>query len=76
MSYAKVLMVWQRFSVSSDGTWQKRGSVSMNGTVAIISIDNGKIIDIEKEPCHRNKGNLSGKDFNHMVRNSQGIMFH
>ena len=56
-------------AVSIDGTWQKRSFVSMNGTVAIISIDNGKIIDIETmsrfcKPCHWNKENLSEEDFN------------
>ena len=29
--------------VSVDGTWQKRGG----GVVAVISIDNGKVIDVE-----------------------------
>ena len=33
--------------ISVDGTWQKRGYVSLNGIVAAASIDSGKIIDIE-----------------------------
>ena len=33
--------------VSLDGSWQRRGFSSMNGVVTAISIDTGKIIDIE-----------------------------
>ena len=33
--------------VSVDGTWQRRGFSSLNGVVAAISIDSGKIIDVE-----------------------------
>ncbi|GFU51542.1 uncharacterized protein TNCV_81781 [Trichonephila clavipes] len=33
--------------VSLDGTWQKRGYSSRNGCVSCISIDTGKILDIE-----------------------------
>ena len=33
--------------VSVDGTWQRRGFASFNGNVAAISIDNGKVLDIE-----------------------------
>ena len=33
--------------VSLDGTWQKRGFTSLNGAVACISIDTGRILDIE-----------------------------
>ncbi|GFU92801.1 uncharacterized protein TNCV_785951 [Trichonephila clavipes] len=33
--------------VSLDGTWQKRGYLSHNGCVSCISIDTGKILDIE-----------------------------
>ena len=33
--------------VSVDGTWQRRGYVSLNGCVTAISIDTGKILDIE-----------------------------
>jgi hypothetical protein len=33
--------------VSVDGTWQRRGYTSMNGVVVAMSIDSGKIIDIE-----------------------------
>ena len=33
--------------ITIDGTWQKRGFTSMNGAVAAISIDTGRIIDVE-----------------------------
>ena len=33
--------------VSCDGTWQRRGFSSLNGAVAVISIDTGKILDVE-----------------------------
>ena len=34
-------------TVSCDGSWQKRGYSSLNGVVTVISMDNGKILDIE-----------------------------
>ena len=34
-------------SVSCDGTWHRRGFSSLNGTVACISMDTGKVLDIE-----------------------------
>ena len=34
-------------SVSVDGSWQKRGYVSMNGCVTTISIDTGRVLDVE-----------------------------
>ncbi|XP_055943287.1 uncharacterized protein LOC129972975 [Argiope bruennichi] len=33
--------------VSVDGTWQRRGYSSLNGCVTVISIDTGKVLDIE-----------------------------
>ena len=33
--------------VTVDGTWQRRGYSSMNGVVVAISVDNGKITDLE-----------------------------
>ena len=33
--------------VSCDGTWQKRGFSSRNGCVTVISIDTGKVLDVE-----------------------------
>ena len=34
-------------AVSCDGKWQKRGYSSLNGVVTVISMDNGKILDVE-----------------------------
>ena len=34
-------------SVSFDGTWQKRGFASLNGAVVPISIDTGRILDLD-----------------------------
>ncbi|GFW65509.1 uncharacterized protein TNCV_1776531 [Trichonephila clavipes] len=33
--------------ISVDGTWQRRGYTSMNGCAAAISVDTGKVLDIE-----------------------------
>ncbi|GFX49669.1 uncharacterized protein TNCV_1637071 [Trichonephila clavipes] len=33
--------------ISVDGTWQRRGYCSMNGCVAALSVDTGKVVDIE-----------------------------
>ncbi|GBL79952.1 hypothetical protein AVEN_5179-1 [Araneus ventricosus] len=33
--------------VSVDGTWQRRDHMSLNGCVSVISIDTGKILDLE-----------------------------
>ena len=33
--------------VSCDGTWQKRGFTALNGAVACLSIDSGKVVDME-----------------------------
>ncbi|GFV80223.1 uncharacterized protein TNCV_1477851 [Trichonephila clavipes] len=33
--------------ISVDGTWQRRGYTSMNGCVAAISVDTGKVLAIE-----------------------------
>ncbi|GFW11646.1 hypothetical protein TNCV_42811 [Trichonephila clavipes] len=33
--------------VSVDGTWQRRGHSSLNGCVAVLSIDTGKVMDLE-----------------------------
>ena len=33
--------------VSCDGTWQKRGYSSRNGCVTVISMDTGKVLDVE-----------------------------
>ena len=33
--------------ISCDGSWQRRGFSSLNGFVAAISMDNGKVLDAE-----------------------------
>ncbi|GIY92524.1 uncharacterized protein CEXT_150421 [Caerostris extrusa] len=33
--------------ISVDGTWQRRGHTSLNGCVAVLSIDTGKVLDLE-----------------------------
>ncbi|GFU23453.1 uncharacterized protein TNCV_113781 [Trichonephila clavipes] len=33
--------------ISVDGTWQRRGYSSMNGCFAALSVDTGKVVDIE-----------------------------
>ncbi|GFU39108.1 uncharacterized protein TNCV_1850041 [Trichonephila clavipes] len=33
--------------VSVDGTWERGGHLSLNGCVSVISIDAGKVLDIE-----------------------------
>ena len=38
--------------VSVDGAWQRRGHASLNGVVTAISLENGKILDVE--PMSRN----------------------
>ncbi|GFY11932.1 uncharacterized protein TNCV_4974321 [Trichonephila clavipes] len=35
------------WGVSVDGTWQRRGHSSLNGCVAVLSIDAGKVLDLE-----------------------------
>lgn len=41
-------------AISLDGTWQKRGHNSLNGVMSAISIENGKVLDIEclSKYCH------------------------
>ena len=43
-------------AISCDGTWQRRGYSSLNGIVTIISMENGKVLDVEPmtricKPC-------------------------
>lgn len=33
--------------VAVDGSWQKRGHVSLNGIVSLTSVDTGKVLDID-----------------------------
>ena len=48
--------------ISVDGTWQKRGFTSINGTVIAISLDSGKVVDADVmarfcQICVNNKNN-------------------
>ncbi len=36
-------------AVSVDGTWQRRGHASLHAVVSLISIDNGKVLDVESK---------------------------
>ena len=41
-------------AVSVDGSWQKRGHKSLNGIVSVISVDTGKVLDVQclSKFCH------------------------
>ena len=61
-------------SVSIDGTWQKRGYVSMNGTVLVISMDSGNIVDVVTmcrfcKPCQQNKITMTEAEFKRWYEN-------
>lgn len=59
--------------VSVDGTWQRRGHTSLNGCVSVISIDTGKILDLEvmSQYCHIcSKNYNTGKE--HTCSNHSG----
>lgn len=55
--------------VSGDGTWQRRGHSSLNGCVSLISVDTGKVIDVEGmsskcRACHlKSKLNPTSAEF-------------
>ena len=54
--------------VSVDGSWQRRGYSSLNGVITAISIDSGKIVDVESMSrycrlCQINKESLTIEDF-------------
>ena len=34
-------------SISCDGTWQKRGFTSLNGAIAVLSTETGKVLDVD-----------------------------
>ena len=34
-------------AVSCDGTWQRRGYASLHGCVTVISMENGKVLDVQ-----------------------------
>ena len=47
-------------SISIDGSWQKQGYSLLNGYVAAVSMDTGKVLDVEVmsrscKPCNQNK---------------------
>ncbi|GFX64249.1 uncharacterized protein TNCV_1499731 [Trichonephila clavipes] len=63
--------------VAIDGTWQKRGHISLNGVVTAVSVDTGKVVDAEilsrKCSCHFN-GNLHSDECSaNYFGNSGGI---
>ncbi|GFY03692.1 uncharacterized protein TNCV_3666031 [Trichonephila clavipes] len=60
--------------ISIDGTWQRRGYSSLNGCVSAISVDTGKILDIEvmTQYCHIcAKGNSQSSK--HVCSNYKGF---
>lgn len=63
--------------VSVDGTWQKRGYSSLNGCVSCISIDTGKVLDIEImsqfcRKCSTTSGTPNTVSKQHICRNHTG----
>ncbi|GFU62523.1 CCHC-type domain-containing protein [Trichonephila clavipes] len=59
--------------ISIDGTWQRRGYSSLNGCVSALSVDTGKILDIEvmMQYCHIcAKGNSQSSK--HVCSNDKG----
>lgn len=60
--------------VSMDGTWQKRGYSSLNGCVSCISIDTGKVLDIEimSHYCRLCSTTPNAVGVNHICANHQG----
>ncbi|GFT29015.1 uncharacterized protein TNCV_3586661 [Trichonephila clavipes] len=64
----------KNIAVAVDGTWQKRGYISLNGVVTVTSIDTGKVIDVDilskycacknlpfhEKDCKRNYAGSSG----------------
>ena len=64
-------------SVSCDGTWQRRGFSSLNGSFTAISVDSGKILDTEimSRYCKSCKGkeNLKKLTDQHMMNGFQNM---
>ncbi|GFU40569.1 CCHC-type domain-containing protein [Trichonephila clavipes] len=54
LSEIKCSNSFTKCGISIDGTWQRRGYSSLNGCVSAISVDTGKILDIEvmTQYCH------------------------
>ncbi|GFU92650.1 CCHC-type domain-containing protein [Trichonephila clavipes] len=69
----KGLNSFTKCGISIDGTWQRRGYSSLNGCVSAISVDTGKILDIEvmTQYCHIcAKGNCQSSK--HVCSNYKG----
>ena len=51
-------------AISCDGTWQRRGFSSLNGCVTVISIDTGKVLDVEalSKVCKKCKDHEDDED--------------
>ena len=47
---AAVMEIKEKYGISVDGTWQKRGFASLNGVVVAISTSNFKVVDVETMP--------------------------
>ncbi|GFT07180.1 uncharacterized protein NPIL_178961 [Nephila pilipes] len=54
--------------VTVDGTWQRRGYSSLNGCVSVISIDTGKVLDIEFMSKGKLMVNLCEEDHQHFQK--------
>ena len=65
-------------AISLDGTWQKRGHNSLNGVMTAISMENGKLLDLECLSKHcqacKNKTCLGGDLCNANFTGSSGSM--
>ncbi|GFY15173.1 uncharacterized protein TNCV_1569861 [Trichonephila clavipes] len=57
--------------VSVDGSWQRRGHMSLNGCISVISIDTGKILDLEVMTQHCKMCELNVKR-EHVCSNYKG----
>ena len=53
--------------ISCDGTWQRRGHSSLNGCVTVVSMDTGKVLDVEALTNHCKECKLHEK----LDRNSE-----
>lgn len=58
--------------ISVDGTWQRRGHTSLNGCVSLISIDTGKILDVEVMSQYCRVCETSNKTRDHTCSNHKG----
>nr|XP_042909898.1 uncharacterized protein LOC122271719 [Parasteatoda tepidariorum] len=58
--------------ISVDGTWQRRGYSSLNGCVSAISIDTGKILDVEVMSQYCRICSKGNKSSDHICANYKG----